>query len=104
MNKYRILLFMISLCKATGFVCNPVVFQRGVSLKEKPDYETPNEDDDPDVLEKYSDWFGWFPREKKWKSVRFTVYSIISGYIIADVIQDVHELIISNQDSLSGLL
>ena len=52
---------------------------------ENPD---PTETDDADIIEKYSNWFGLFPPEQKWKSVRFTVYAIVAGYLLADGIQD----------------
>ena len=47
-----------------------------------------NDLNEPDIIEKYSNWFGWFPREKKWKSVRFTVYSILAGYMLGEGIQN----------------
>ena len=47
-----------------------------------------NDVNEPDIIEKYSNWFGWFPPEKKWKSVRFTVYSMVAGYMVADSIQN----------------
>ena len=37
-----------------------------------------------DLIEKYSDWFGLFPKEQKWKSVRFTIYSISAGYCLSE--------------------
>lgn len=39
--------------------------------------------DSSDLIEKYSDWFGLFPREQKWKSIRFTFYSISAGYCLS---------------------
>ncbi|PQM62236.1 MAG: hypothetical protein CML47_01205 [Rhodobacteraceae bacterium] len=46
---------------------------------------------EPDIIEKYSDWFGWFPKEQKWKSVRFTFYSIAAGYTLAESFQVLNE-------------
>ena len=40
--------------------------------------------DSADLIEKYSDWFGLFPKEQKWKSVRFTIYSISAGYCLSE--------------------
>ena len=45
-------------------------------------------DHNPDFIEKYSNWFGLFPPEKKWKSVRFTFYSVISGYLFAEALNN----------------
>lgn len=50
---------------------------------------TSNNSEEPDIIEKYSDWFGWFPPEKKWKSVRFTIYAITGGYMLSEGIQNV---------------
>ena len=41
-----------------------------------------------DVVSQYSEWFGLFPKEQKWKNVRFTIYSIIAGYLIAEGIEN----------------
>tara|TARA_Y100000768_G_scaffold386801_1_gene376113 strand:+ start:423 stop:767 length:345 start_codon:yes stop_codon:yes gene_type:complete len=49
--------------------------------------------DEPDIIEKYSNWFGWFPPEKKWKSVRFTFYSISAGFLLAEGAQNLIEYI-----------
>jgi len=43
-----------------------------------------NSKDSVDLVEKYSNWFGIFPKEKKWKSIRFTIYSICAGYCLAE--------------------
>ena len=48
---------------------------------------------EPDIIEKYSDWFGWFPKEQKWKSVRFTFYSIAAGYMLAESFQSLNEFL-----------
>ena len=47
---------------------------------------------EPDLIDKYSDWFGWFPREEKWKSIRFTFYSIFAGYMVAESVQSFQEI------------
>tara|TARA_B100000427_G_scaffold55593_1_gene43204 strand:- start:42 stop:383 length:342 start_codon:yes stop_codon:yes gene_type:complete len=52
-----------------------------------------DEEDEPDIIEKYSNWFGWFPPEKKWKSVRFTFYAISAGYLLAEGGQNLMEYI-----------
>tara|TARA_B100000965_G_scaffold34702_5_gene25643 strand:+ start:608 stop:931 length:324 start_codon:yes stop_codon:yes gene_type:complete len=52
---------------------------------------TSNKVEEPDIIEKYSNWFGWFPPEKKWKSVRFTIYAIAGGYILSEGVQNVIE-------------
>lgn len=41
-----------------------------------------------DVVSQYSEWFALFPKEKKWKNVRFTIYSIIAGYLIAEGVEN----------------
>ena len=46
-----------------------------------------------DFIEEYSNWFGMFPPEKKWKSVRFTLYTIFSGYLLAEFFQQANEFI-----------
>ena len=51
-----------------------------------------NDELQPDIIERYSDWFGWFPKEQKWKSIRFTIYSIISGFFIAETIDSLQHI------------
>ena len=50
-------------------------------------------DHNPDFIEQYSNWFGLFPPDKKWKSVRFTFYSIISGYLFAESLNNIKSYI-----------
>ena len=39
----------------------------------------------PDIIEKYSNWFGFFPPEQKWKSVRYTIYALAFGWSLGDL-------------------
>ncbi len=52
--------------------------------------DTNSTKDSVDLIEKYSDWFGLFPKEQKWKSIRFTIYSISAGYCLSE---GIHKLI-----------
>ena len=52
-----------------------------------------NDELQPDIIERYSDWFGWFPKEQKWKSVRFTFYSIAAGYMLAESFQSLNDFL-----------
>ena len=52
---------------------------------------TSNNIEEPDIIEKYSNWFGWFPPEQKWKSVRFTIYAIAGGYMLSEGVQNIIE-------------
>ena len=47
----------------------------------------------PDLVEQYSNWFGFFPPSQKWKSVRFTIYSVFSGYLLSEGINNVRSYI-----------
>jgi len=59
----------------------PLYLSRNSSLSK---YESNEDLDEADIIEKYSNWFGWFPPEKKWKSVRFTFYAISAGFLLAE--------------------
>jgi len=56
-----------------------------VKSSQKNDFEKEIAENN-DIISKYAEWFGLFPKEKKWKNVRFTIYSIISGYLLADFV------------------
>jgi hypothetical protein len=58
-----------------------LIYSHNNTLHESP------ENKEPDIIEKYSNWLSLFPPEQKWKSVRFTIYSFISGYLLSESIE-----------------
>ena len=83
---------------ANSFIRNNVILQSKMNLVSRKEYtplmafnSTSNNIEEPDIIEKYSNWFGWFPPEKKWKSVRFTIYAMTGGYLLSEGIQNIIE-------------
>lgn len=90
-------LFIVNSLFSSALVNNNVRLYRNKNVIMRRNKYTPlmsfnntsnNDLNEPDIIEKYSNWFGWFPPEKKWKSVRFTVYSILAGYMLGEGIQN----------------
>ena len=64
-----------------------------VNATEQENLE-PVETSDP--IERYSEWFGLFPKEQKWKNVRFTFYIIVAGYFLGEAGTAVKDFISNN--------
>ena len=47
----------------------------------------PPEVPDPGPLENYAEYMGFEP-EEKWKAVRYTVYALATGYMMAENVQN----------------
>lgn len=62
----------------------------------RTDLRTDLKTDSIDLIEKYSDWFGLFPKEQKWKSIRFTFYSISAGYCLSAGIYELFNSFLEN--------
>lgn len=95
--------FLLIIAASNGFV-PPTHILRPVTVSTFDSNNDPEKDEKPDIIEEYSEWFGLFPKERKWKNVRFTVYSVVCGYVIADIVQGIGENVLGNHDSLSHLL
>ena len=92
--KYIIYLFSL-VCFASSFT-NNIHFKNKLLKNNKKRslhlvYVNSTISDKKDLIEEYSEWFGLFPKEKKWKNVRFTFYSIFAGYIFAEGFQNIKE-------------
>tara|TARA_Y100000389_G_scaffold152362_1_gene152343 strand:- start:12838 stop:13152 length:315 start_codon:yes stop_codon:yes gene_type:complete len=67
------------------------ILKKNIKTYALPNNNTMNDhSENNDFIESYSNWLGLFPPEKKWKSVRFTIYSFITGYAIGE---SIHNLI-----------
>lgn len=94
---------LLIIAVSKGFV-PPAHILRPVAVSTFDSKKEPEKDKKPDIIEEYSEWFGLFPKEQKWKNVRFTVYSVVCGYVIADIVQGICGNVFGNHDSLSHLL
>ena len=68
---------------------NPYLNER-IFVKEAKEGEFDAEiAENNDIVSKYAEWFGVFPKTQKWKNVRFTIYSMIAGYLLAEGIDNI---------------
>ena len=81
--------------KGNVITTNLMSKKKNIQIRHTILYVNGTEPETPDLIEKYSDWFGLFPREQKWKSVRFTFYIIAAGYCLGEAGDSIKELISS---------
>ena len=91
---------------AQPFMMKPSYHMTRVPMLSQNNNEGDENTDKPDIIEKYAEWFGLFPKEKKWKNVRFTFYIIIAGYLLGEGVDDLKDMMLSLHDhvQLNNLL
>lgn len=89
--------FMTHKTLITNSINKVSIFNKKTDISEKEEKENKTEPvNDDNLLDKYSEWFGLFPKEKRWKNVRFTVYSFIAGYLLSEFFSESFQIMNGN--------